>query len=90
MITEQLKTYSAKVNTGLRTTGEAAKDSASAVYTTVMNNPKAATAVVLGAGAAAALLWLANRNGTFSALYKKVVSNVRRAPTRSRRSRAAS
>jgi hypothetical protein len=88
MMTEQLKLYSGKVQTGLRTTGDAAKNGANAVYTTVMNNPKAATAVVLGAGAAAALLWIANRNGTFSSLYKKVLGNVRKAPTRARRARA--
>jgi hypothetical protein len=90
MMTEHLKLYSGKLNTGLKTTSEAAKNGANAVYTSVMNNPKAASAVVLGAGAAAALLWIASRNGTFSALYKRVLGNVRRAPTRARRSRAAS
>lgn len=93
MMTEQLKTYSAKVGTGLKNGSEVAKDAArngaSAVYTSVMNNPKTATAVVLGAGAAAALIWLANRNGTFSALHKKVLGRVRETPKRVRKARTA-
>lgn len=91
MITEQLKLYSGKVNTGLKTTGLAAKDGANALYSTAMNNPRTAAAVVLGTAAAAGILWIVSRNGTYSALRKKVLGNVRKAPTRSRsrRSRAA-
>jgi len=89
MMAQQLKTFQGKVNTGLKATGEAAKNGADAVYSKAMNNPRTAAAVVLGTGVAAALLWLANRNGTFSALHKKVLGNVRKAPTRSRRARAA-
>lgn len=89
MMAQQLKTFQGKVNTGLKTSSEAAKNGANAVYTAVMNNPKTASAVVLGASAAAALLWVANRNGTFRALQQKVLGNVRRTPTRSRRSRAS-
>ena len=85
MMAQQLKSFQGKVNTGLRTGGEAAKAGLNTVYTTAMNNPKTASAVVLGAGVAAALLWIANRNGTFSALHKKVLGNVRSAPRRSTR-----
>lgn len=89
MMAQQLKTFQGKVNTGLKATSEAAKNSADVVYTKAMNNPKTAAAVVLGTGVAAALLWLANRNGTFSALHKKVLGNVRRAPRRARKGRSA-
>lgn len=99
MMTEQLKTFSGKVNTGLKSTGEvaktglqttqkAAKRGFDSVYTAAMNNPKATAAVVLGTGVAAALLWLASRNGTFSALHKKVMSRVKSAPARRTRRRS--
>ncbi|MEA3192884.1 MAG: hypothetical protein QOD26_1217 [Betaproteobacteria bacterium] len=89
MMIEQLKTFSGKVNTGLKSGGEVAKDGANALYTTAMNNPRTATAVVLGTGVAAALLWLATRNGTFKALHQKVLGRVREAPKRSRKATRA-
>jgi hypothetical protein len=105
MMTEQLKTFSDKVKPGLKTTQEYAKQGVergvetakhgwNRVYTVAMNNPKATAAVVLGTGVAAALLWLASRNGTFSALHKKVMARVKSAPARrtrrsTTRSRAA-
>ena len=89
MMAQQLKSFQGKVNTGLKTGSEAARTGFNNVYTTAMNNPKAATAVVLGTGVAAALLWLASRNGTFGDMRKKILARVRRAPTRSRRVRSA-
>ena len=97
MMTEQLKTFSNKVKPSLRTTQEyamqgvekgvkTAKHGWNSVYTTAMNNPKATAAVILGTGVAAALLWIASRNGTFSALHKKVMARVKSAPAKRRRS----
>ena len=98
MMTEHLKSISGRVNTGLKSSGEvaktglqttqkAAKRGFDTVYTAAMNNPRATAAVVLGTGVAAALLWLARRNGTFSALHQKVMKRVKSAPAkRTRRS----
>ena len=47
-------------------------------YRSVMNHPKTSTAVMLGSGAAAALLWAVRRNGGFSGLYKEILARVRR------------
>jgi hypothetical protein len=85
MMAQQLKVFSGKVNTGLKSTGEAAKSGASALYSTAMNNPKAATAVVLGTGVAAALIWAVSRNGTFQSVRKQVLGRVRKAPARTRK-----
>jgi len=84
---QQLKSFQGKVNTGLKTTGEAAKTGFNSVYTTAMNNPKTASAVVLGTGVAAALLWIASRNGTFESIRKQVLARVRKAPARTKRIR---
>ena len=89
MMAQQLKTFSGKVNTGLKSSGEAAKSGLNSVYTTAMSHPRTASAVLLGTGVAAGLIWLATRNGTLNGVRKKVLARVRRAPTRSRRSRAA-
>ena len=90
MNVHQLRRWSDQAGNGLRSSGEAARSGANAVYTRVMNHPKTATAVALGTGVAAALLWLANRNGSFSSKRKPIQARVRRAPARSRRSRATS
>jgi hypothetical protein len=87
--TAMVRRWSDKAQDGLKVTGKAAKNGASTVYTTAMNSPKATTAVVLGAGVAAAVLWLVNRNGTYSSRRKQALTRVRRTPTRSRRARAA-
>jgi len=89
MMAQQLKSFQGKVNTGLKTGGEAARTGLNTVYTTAMNNPKTASAVVLGTGVAAALIWIASRNGTFGEMRKKILGRVRRAPTRSRKTRSA-
>ena len=88
MMAQQLKSFQGKVNTGLKTTGDAAKTGLNSVYTTAMNNPKAASAVVLGAGVAAALIWIASRNSAFGEVRRKVLGRVRRAPSTRRASSA--
>ena len=85
MMTEQLKTFSGKVNTGLKVSGEAARSGANALYTQAMNNPRTAAAVVLGTGVAAAVIWAVSRNGTFESIRKQVLGRTRRAPARSRK-----
>lgn len=87
--TDMLRRWSDKANDGLKVTGEAAKNGINTVYTSAMNSPRTAAAVVLGAGVAAALLWLANRNGAFSSKRKQVLNRVRGKPARSRKARAA-
>ncbi|OAI52388.1 hypothetical protein AYO46_05690 [Betaproteobacteria bacterium SCGC AG-212-J23] len=89
MNVHQLRRWSDKVDSSLRNGGEAAKDGWNSVYGKAMNHPGAAAAVVLGTGVAAGLLWLANRNGTFSKKRKQIEARVRRAPARAKRSRAA-
>lgn len=66
----------------LKTLPDSARSGASRAYHTAMNHPKTATAVVLGTGVAAALLWAVRRNGTFSSTRKKVLNRVRGASKR--------
>lgn len=47
-------------------------------YRTAMNHPKTSSAVMLGSGVAAALIWAARRNGGFRGLYNEVLARVRR------------
>lgn len=86
---EMLRRWSDRANNGLKATSEAAKDGMNAVYTKAMNNPRTATAVVLGAGVAAAVLWLVKRNGTFSSRRKQTLARVRKAPARAKRAARA-
>lgn len=83
--TEMLRRWSDKAGSGLKATGEAAMNGAGTVYTKAVNNPRAATAVVLGAGVAAAILWLVNRNRTLSSHRRQALARVRRAPKRATR-----
>jgi ElaB/YqjD/DUF883 family membrane-anchored ribosome-binding protein len=54
-------------------------------YDYAMNHPKASAAVVLGAGLAAGVLWMVQRNGGYAAVRERVVRRVRRtAAARSR------
>jgi len=85
MNVHQLRRWSDRAEGSLRSSSEAARNGANALYSTAMNHPTAATAVVLGTGVAAALLWLANRNGTFSSKRKQVLARVRSKPARSRK-----
>ena len=61
-----------------------AKHGANSAYRTAMNHPKTSAAVVLGTGAAAALIWLARRNGGFSALHREILARVRGLPDKVR------
>lgn len=58
---DMLRRWSDKAGDGLKVTGEAAKNGFNTAYSKAINNPKAATAVVLGASVAAAVLWLARQ-----------------------------
>jgi hypothetical protein len=53
------------------------RKSARSAYRTAMNHPKTSTAVILGTGLAAALLWLSKRNGGFSGLHQEILRRVR-------------
>jgi len=59
------------------------------VYRTAIDHPGTASAVALGTGVAAALLYLATRNGTFAALQKKILRRGRSAPKRVRKAARA-
>jgi hypothetical protein len=61
-----------------------AKNGANSFYKSAMNHPKTSVAVVLGTGAAAALLWFANRNGGFGALHREILARVRGLPDKVR------
>jgi hypothetical protein len=51
-------------------------------YDYAMNHPKATAAVVLGAGLAAGLLWMVQRNGGYAAVRQRVMQRVRRTAAR--------
>lgn len=61
----------------LKSLPKSAQNGANSVYRTAMNHPKTSTAVVLGTSVAAALLWVARRNGGFRGLQKEVLKRVR-------------
>lgn len=88
MNVHQLRRWSDQAGSGLKSTGEVARSGFNTVYHHAMNSPRTAAAVVLGTSVAAALLWLANRNGTFRAKRKETIARVRK-PARSRKARAA-
>jgi hypothetical protein len=90
MNVHQLRRWSDQAGSSLKNSGEVARSGLNTVYSKAMNHPRAATAVLLGTGVAAALLWLANRNGTFSVQHKKTLARARRAPSSSRKSRSTS
>ena len=87
---DMLRRWSDKAGDGLKVTGEAAKNGINTAYSKAMNNPKTAVAVMLGTGVAAALLWVANRTGTFASRRKQTLARVRAPAKRSRRTRATS
>jgi hypothetical protein len=78
---EQMKTFSDKALDIATDAGDSAKSGMSNFYSLAMNHPKTSAAVVLGASAAAALVWLVQRNGGFDAVRKQVLARVRRAPS---------
>ncbi len=57
--------------------GKRSNQAAKSAYSYAMNHPKATAAVVLGTGVAAALLWMVQRNGGYSAVRRQVVKRVR-------------
>jgi len=57
--------------------GKRSHQAAKSAYGYAMNHPKAAAAVVLGTGVAAALLWMMRRNGGYTAVRKQVLKRVR-------------
>jgi hypothetical protein len=57
--------------------GKKGNEAARGAYGYAMNHPKATAAVVLGAGVAAALIWMLQRNGGYSATRRKVMRRVR-------------
>ena len=68
---------------------EHGNEGARKAYDYAMNHPRATAAVVLGAGLAAGLLWMIQRNGGYAATRRKVLQRVRGASSRSRRRVAA-
>jgi hypothetical protein len=57
--------------------GKRGNEAARSAYGYAMNHPKTAAAVVLGTGVAAALLWMLQRNGGYTATRRKVLKRVR-------------
>ncbi|TAK81336.1 MAG: hypothetical protein EPO20_24865 [Betaproteobacteria bacterium] len=57
--------------------GKRSNQAAKSAYSYAMNHPKATAAVVLGTGVAAALLWMVQRSGGYSAVRRQVVKRVR-------------
>lgn len=68
-----------QMNRNVVRAGERGSEAARGAYGYVMNHPKTATAVVLGTGVAAALLWMARRNGGYSETRRQVLARVRSA-----------
>ena len=62
---------------GLTEVGKRGNEAARGAYRYAMNHPKSTAAVVLGAGVAAALLWMMQRNGGYEATRRQVVKRVR-------------
>lgn len=72
---------------GLTEAGKRGNEAARGIYGYAMNHPKSTAAVVLGTGVAAALLWMMQRNGGYSAMRRKVLQRVRSGGTTRSRSR---
>jgi hypothetical protein len=68
-----------------RSAYERSNEAARMAYEYAMNHRKATTAVLLGTGIAAALIWMVNKNGGYPAMRRKVLQRVRRPAVRSRR-----
>lgn len=68
-----------QVSQKLTEAGRRGNEAARSAYGYAINHPKATAAVVLGAGVAAALIWLMQRNGGYSATRRRVVRRVRAA-----------
>ena len=74
---------------GLTEAGKRGNEAARSAYSYAMNHPRATAAVVLGTGVAAALLWMIQRNGGYSAVRRKVLQQVKGTRSRRRAAQAA-
>jgi ElaB/YqjD/DUF883 family membrane-anchored ribosome-binding protein len=80
---EEVREHGSKV---ARKAYQRGNQAARTTYDYAMNHPKATAAVVLGAGLAAGLVWMVQRNGGYAAVRQKVMQRVRRqSAARSRR-----
>lgn len=71
---------------GLTEAGRKGNEAARSAYGYAMNHPKATAAVMLGTGLAAALIWMMQRSGGYTATRRKVLRRVTgSSSTRSRR-----
>jgi hypothetical protein len=61
--------------------GKKSNEAARNAYGYAMSHPKATAAVVLGTGVAAALIWMLQRNGGYSATRRRVLKRVRSTAT---------
>ncbi len=68
-----------QVGQKLTEAGKRGNEAAQSAYSYAMNHRKATAAVVLGAGVAAALLWMMQRSASYPAMRRKVVRRVRAA-----------
>jgi ElaB/YqjD/DUF883 family membrane-anchored ribosome-binding protein len=84
---EQVREQGTKV---ARKAYQRSNEGARVAYDYAMNHPKATAAVVLGAGLAAGLLWLVQRNGGYAATRRKVLRRVRGTGSRTRQRVATS
>jgi hypothetical protein len=78
---EEVRAQGAKV---ARKAYQRGNEGARVAYDYAVNHPKATAAVVLGAGIAAGLLWVVQRNGGYAAMRRKVLQRVRRSSTATR------
>jgi hypothetical protein len=62
---------------GLTEAGKKGNEAARKTYSYAMSHPRATAAVVLGTGLAAALLWMMQRKGGYTATRRKVLRRVR-------------
>lgn len=62
---------------GLTEVSKRGNEAAKSAYGYVMNHPKTTAAVVLGAGVAAALVWMMQRKGGYPEVRKQVLDRVR-------------
>jgi hypothetical protein len=74
---QRFKDVPDKALSGLNSARSSASRGMRNLYTTAMNNPKVSSAVVLGTGLAAALIWAVRRNGGFRNTQQQVLARVR-------------
>jgi hypothetical protein len=62
---------------GLTEVGKRGNEAARGAYNYAMNHPKTTAAVVLGAGVAAALVWMMQRNGGYTRVRRQVLQRIK-------------